>query len=131
MNTDESNRQDNIDSPVKNPETSQNRESIVSAAGTINTVNKALQNTAQKYLTAAGIKVNLMDFEKKIHTQPLLYLAISAGLGFIVGGGMASKIGVAAIGLAGRKVGTETAMNIGRQVLRRSTEVAGARSNFA
>lgn len=63
MKTEESNREENADQSIENYKTSQNRESIPGAVGTINTVNRALQNTVQKYLTAAGIKVNLTDFE--------------------------------------------------------------------
>jgi hypothetical protein len=119
MNTDEPTRKDADESPVERtgPEGSQTDESIASAAAATRTANRAMRDTAQKYLGAAGLKVNLEEFENKIRSRPLFYLAITAGAGFVVGGGMASKMGLALLGLAGRKAATEAATNFGRQIL--------------
>ena len=53
-------------------------------------------------------------------------LALAAGAGFVIGGGMASKMGIALIGLVGRKAAAETATNLGRQVLRQAAGAAQA-----
>jgi hypothetical protein len=116
---------DTVETPVEgtSSERSQTEEPIISAAGVAKTVNRAINDTAQKYFTAAGIKVDLEDIQNKIRDRPLFYLAIAAGAGFVIGGGMASKMGVALIGLVGRKAAAETTTNLGRQVLR---QAAGA-----
>jgi hypothetical protein len=54
-------------------------------------------------------------------------MAISVGVGFVAGGGMASKLGLMLLGVAGRRTASETAKNFGRQVLRQA--VGGARSS--
>lgn len=100
------------------PRESQADESFASAAGAARTANRAMKDTTQKYLDAAGIKVDLEDIENKIRDRPSFYLAIAAGAGFVIGGGMATKIGLAMLGLFGRKAATETATNFGRQILR-------------
>ena len=101
-------------------------ESIASAAGAAKKANRALKDTAQKYLDAVGIKIDLKDIEKSIHDRPFLYLPLAAGIGFVIGGGLATNMGVALLGLFGRKVAMETATNVGGQALRQA--VAGART---
>jgi hypothetical protein len=114
--------------PVGGPEpvTSQSRESVVSAAGAAKSVDRAINETAGKYLKAAGIKVDLKNFQNEIRDRPFFYLGIAAGAGFTVGGGMASKLGLALLALGGRRAATETATNLGRQVLREATGGAEA-----
>jgi hypothetical protein len=102
------------------PEESEADESIASAAGAAKTADRAMKDTAQKYLGAAGIKVDLEDIESKIRDRPLFSLAIAAGAGFAIGGGMATKMGLALLGLFGRKAAAETATNFGRQILRQT-----------
>ncbi|HEX4211449.1 MAG TPA: hypothetical protein VHY56_13715 [Candidatus Binataceae bacterium] len=96
-------------------------EPLVSAAGAAAAANEAINETARKYLTRAGIKVDPKDIQNQIHDGPLFYLGVAAGAGFIVGGGLASKWGLALLGLAGRRAATETATNLGRQVPRQAT----------
>jgi ElaB/YqjD/DUF883 family membrane-anchored ribosome-binding protein len=95
-------------------------ESIVSAAEAANKASRAVRGTAQKYLDAAGIKVDWKDIEKRIRDRPLFYLGIAAGAGFVMGGGMATSRGLALLGLVGRKAAVDTATNFGRQVLRQA-----------
>jgi hypothetical protein len=59
--------------------------SRVSAA---KTMAAAMRETAQKYLDAAGIKIDLEAVEDKIRDQPLFSMVIAAGAGFIIGGGL-------------------------------------------
>ncbi len=110
-----------------NPEGPEREEPLVSAAGAAKTANKAIDETARKYLAAAGIKVDLEDFQNRIRERPLFYLAIAASVGFVAGGGMASKWGLALLGMAGRRAAAETATNFGRQMLRQ-TAAGGAPS---
>jgi hypothetical protein len=128
MKTDEPTRKDADESGMERtgPEWSQTDESIASAAGAARTANQAMKDTAQKYLGAAGLKVDLENLEKKIRGRPFFYLAISAGVGFVTGGGMASKMGLALLGLVGRKAAAETATNFGRQILRQAAGGAKA-----
>ncbi len=118
MKTDEFTRKDADESGVERtgPERSQTDESIVSAAGAARTANQAMKDTAQKYLGGAGLKVDLENLENKIRSRPLFYLAVTAGVGFVVGGGMASKVRLALLGLVGRKAAAKTATNFGRQI---------------
>jgi hypothetical protein len=102
------------------PESPQKEEPLLSAAGAAKTANKAIDETARKYLAAAGIKVDLEDFQNRIRERPLFYLAIAASVGFVAGGRMASKWGLALLGLAGRRAAAETATNFGRQMLRQA-----------
>jgi hypothetical protein len=101
-------------------------ESIAAASGAAKNASRALKDTAQHYLDAAGINIDLKDVEKGIRQRPLFYLALAASAGFVIGGGMATNTGVALLGLFGRKAAVETAINFGRQVLRPA--VRGAES---
>ena len=93
-------------------------ESITSSAGTAKKASRAVKDTAQKYLDAAGLEIDLDDIEKRIRDRPRFYLLLAAGAGFVVGGGLATNLGVALLGMFGRMAAVETATNFGRQVLR-------------
>jgi hypothetical protein len=122
MKADDPSSKDTAGTPGEgaSPESPQKEEPLVSAAGAAKTANKAIDETARKYLAAAGIKVDLEDFQNRIRERPLFYLAIAASVGFIAGGGMASKWGLALLGVAGRRAAAETATNFGRQMLRQA-----------
>jgi len=77
------------------PEGSEAEESIASATGAAKEASRAVKDTAQKYLDLAGVKVDLVATEKRIRDRPLFYLALAAGSGFVIGGGLATKTGVA------------------------------------
>ena len=98
------------------PEGSEAEESIASATGAAKKASRAVKDTAQKYLDLAGVKVDLEATEKRIRDRPCFYLALAAGAGFAIGGGLATKTGVALLGLFGRKAAVDTATNFGRQV---------------
>jgi ElaB/YqjD/DUF883 family membrane-anchored ribosome-binding protein len=91
--------------------------SVIEAA---KTADRALRDTAQKYLDAAGAKVELKDIEEKISIRPLFYFGIAAAAGFILGGGMAARPGVVLLGLIGRRAARQTATNAGRQLLQKA-----------
>jgi hypothetical protein len=101
-------------------------ESIASAGGIAHKARRAVKDTAQKYLDATGLKADLDDIEEGMSDRPLLYLLLAAGAGFFAGGGLATKTGVALLGLFGRKAVVETAANFGRQVLRQAVGRAEA-----
>ena len=71
-------------------EASEKEESLFSAAGAAQTANKAVNKTLDKYLAAVGL--DLEDIQGRIREKPILYLAVSAGIGVIAGGGMNSEI---------------------------------------
>jgi ElaB/YqjD/DUF883 family membrane-anchored ribosome-binding protein len=96
------------------PEGSETEESIASATETAKKASRAVKDTARKNLDVAGIKVDLEATEKRIRDRPLFYLALAAGAGFVIGGGLATKTGAALLGLFGRKAAVETATNFGR-----------------
>jgi ElaB/YqjD/DUF883 family membrane-anchored ribosome-binding protein len=122
MKTDDPTGKDSSQSRAEGtgPEESEADESKASAAGAAKTADRAMKDTAQKYLSAAGIKVDLEDIERRIRNRPLFSLAIAAGAGFVMGGGMATKMGLVLLGLFGRKAAAETATNFGRQILRQA-----------
>jgi len=109
------------------PEEPQSEESIVSAAGVAETANRAMEDTVQEYLGAVGIRVNLEDIENNIRDNPLFYLAFATGAGFLLGGGMETKMGSALLGLLVHKLAAETATNFGREILRQATGRASSR----
>jgi hypothetical protein len=95
-------------------------ESLASAAGAANKADKAVKDTAQRYLKLFGIQVDLDDIEKKIRDRPFLYLALAAGAGFTIGGGLAINMGVALLGIFGRRAAAETTTNFVRQFVHRT-----------
>jgi len=91
-------------------------ESAVSVAGAAKAANRGLRETVQKYLNAAGINVDLQNFEERLRARALLSLGIAAGTGFVLGGGLATKPAVMLLGLFGSATTRQTATKVGRQV---------------
>ena len=87
-----------------------------SASMAAETANKAVRDTAQKYLNAAGINVNLQDVEERIRGRALFSFGIAAAIGFVLGGGLATRPGVMMLGLFGRNAARQAATNMGRKV---------------
>jgi len=73
MKTDDPTGKDSGESRAEGPgpRESQADESIASAAGAARTANGAMKDTTQKYLDAAGIKVDLEDIRTKFATVRL------------------------------------------------------------
>ncbi len=86
-------------------------ESVTSEGGAVSKADGAIRDTAQKYLDRSGIKLDLQQIEKTIREKPLRSAAIAAGAGFVVGGGMVTRLGVATLALFGRQAARETATN--------------------
>ena len=97
------------------------REPLTSTiTGAANKANRALSDTAQTYLDAAQSKVSLENLEKKICDRPRLYLALAAGTGFVLSGGLATRAGLALLALFGRRAAGEAATKVGQQFLRQA-----------
>jgi 1,4-dihydroxy-2-naphthoyl-CoA synthase len=73
---------------------------------------RALRDTAQKYIDRAGMKVDLKKVEQRIRENPVPSAAIVAVSGFIVGGGLATRPGAALLALLGRGAARETMTNV-------------------
>ncbi len=72
---------------------------------------RAIVNTAQRYLKRRGVDFDLRQLEKTIREKPLSAAALAATIGFIVGGGLATRPGLAMLILFGRMAAKETAVN--------------------
>src|SRR5690348_1705042 len=77
-------------------------EPVDSAGGIADTANKAVRDTAQEYLNAAGMKVGLIDVERRIRERALMSVGIAAGTGFNLGGGLSTGPGVLLLSLFAR-----------------------------
>ena len=78
---------------------------------------KAAKDAAQKFLSDKGINVDLRRIEDFVRKQPLAALGIFVAAGFIVGGGVATRPGLALLAMAGRKTARETATNFATRKL--------------
>jgi hypothetical protein len=79
---------------------------------------RAIVNTAQRYLERRGVDFDLRQLEKTIREKPLSAAALAATLGFIVGGGLATRPGLAMLILFGRMAAKETAVNLVTEMVR-------------
>jgi hypothetical protein len=98
---------------------SSQKEPLVSAAEAAKTANKAIDETAGNISPPPESKSTWKTFRTGFEIGRF-YLAIAAGVGFVAGGGMASKWRLALLGLAGRRAAAETATNFGHQMLRQA-----------
>ncbi len=73
---------------------------------------RAIVDTAQRYLKRRGIDFDLRQLERTIREKPLSAAALAATVGFIVGGGLATRPGLAMLVLFGRMAARETAVNL-------------------
>jgi hypothetical protein len=73
---------------------------------------RAIVDTAQKYLRRRGVDFDLRQVEKTIREKPLSAAALAATAGFIVGGGLATRPGLAMLFLFGRMAARETAIDL-------------------
>ncbi len=79
---------------------------------------RAIVNTAQQYLKKRGVDFDLRQLEKTIREKPLSAAALAATVGFIVGGGLATRPGLAMLVLFGRMAARETAVNLVTEMVR-------------
>ena len=79
---------------------------------------RAIVNTAQRYLRRSGIDFDLRQLERTIREKPLSAAAIAASAGFIVGGGLATRPALALLVLFGRIAARETAVDLVSEMVR-------------
>ncbi len=79
---------------------------------------RAIVDTAQRYLKRRGIDFDLRQLERTIREKPLSAAALAATVGFIVGGGLATRPGLAMLVLFGRMAARETAVNLVTEMVR-------------
>jgi ElaB/YqjD/DUF883 family membrane-anchored ribosome-binding protein len=94
------------------------QESLTSVNKAAMKADEAIRDTAQKYIDKAGLKLDLEHIETNIRRNPMPAVAIAAGAGFIVGGGMVTRLGLAMLTLFSRQAARETATNFIRGGLR-------------
>lgn len=66
--------------------------------------NEAIKRTAQRYLRSVHVQLDLSQEEHFIRAKPLESAAIATSLGFILGGGLATRLGIVAFGVFGYQV---------------------------
>jgi ElaB/YqjD/DUF883 family membrane-anchored ribosome-binding protein len=86
-------------------------DTTLSTAGTVEKAADAVRETAQSYVDRTGLKLNLRQVEKIVRDKPLHSAAIAAAVGFVFGGGVATRPGLAIFALFGRKAARDTAAN--------------------
>jgi hypothetical protein len=89
--------------------------------GIADKTNRAFKDTAQTYLDRAGIKLDLQQIESTMRQKPLAAAAIATAAGFIVGGGMGTRLGSKMLGLLSRKMAGDTASNLVAGMVRTRT----------
>jgi hypothetical protein len=80
--------------------------------GGVKKADTAIKDTAGVYLKKFGVNLDLDQMEKWICDNPLRTTMIAAASGYILGGGMATRPGVAILALLGRKAAKETATQL-------------------
>jgi ElaB/YqjD/DUF883 family membrane-anchored ribosome-binding protein len=73
---------------------------------------RAMRDAVQKYIDRAGMKIDLKKVEQQIRDKPFPSAAIAAAVGFVVGGGLVTRPGMALIALFGRSAARETMTNV-------------------
>jgi ElaB/YqjD/DUF883 family membrane-anchored ribosome-binding protein len=77
-----------------------------------NKVDDAVKDTASAYLRKVGLNIDLEQIETSIRDKPLPSAAIAAAAGFILGGGMATRPGLAILAFLAWRVAKDTASNL-------------------
>ncbi len=93
-------------------------ESVTPVKKVAEKTDRAIVDTAQRYLRRRGVDFDLRQLEKTIREKPLSAAAIAATAGFIVGGGLATRPGLAMLMLFGRMAARETAVNFVTDMVR-------------
>jgi ElaB/YqjD/DUF883 family membrane-anchored ribosome-binding protein len=93
-------------------------ESVTPVRKVAEKTDRAIVNTAQRYLRRSGIDLDLRQLERTIREKPLSAAAIAASAGFIVGGGLATRPALALLVLFGRIAARETAVDLVSEMVR-------------
>jgi hypothetical protein len=71
-----------------------------------------IKAAGQRFLNNKGINLKIVDAERFFREKPLTSIGIAAAAGFIVAGGLTTRLGLAVLAIFGRKAGRELAANI-------------------
>ena len=93
-------------------------ESVTPVRKVAEKADRAMVNTAQRYLSRRGVDFDLRQLEKTIRDKPLSAAALAATAGFIFGGGLATRPGLAMLMLFARMAAKETAVNLVTEMVR-------------
>jgi ElaB/YqjD/DUF883 family membrane-anchored ribosome-binding protein len=91
--------------------------SASSATQAANKVDSAIKGTAESYLEKAGVHLDLERIEQGIRERPLVSAGIAAATGFVVGGGLGTRPGIALLALLGRQAARETVTKLATESL--------------
>lgn len=80
-------------------------------------IDRSLRKTAQRYLNRTGMRLDLSQEEEFIRSKPLQCAAIAIGVGFILGGGVTTRLGILLFGLFGRRVFRDTASDLTAEMI--------------
>jgi ElaB/YqjD/DUF883 family membrane-anchored ribosome-binding protein len=80
----------------------------------------AIKSAAQQFFDDRGIRLNIAETEDFIRDKPIVSAGIAAAAGFIVGGGLISRPGVALLFLFGRRLAGELTTNLLFGAMRRN-----------
>jgi len=97
---------------MRTEDESTSSESVTPVKKMAEKTDRAIVDTAQKYLRRRGVDFDLRQVEKTIREKPLSAAALAATAGFIVGGGLATRPGLAMLLLFGRMAARETAVDL-------------------
>ena len=86
-------------------------DTITHGTESVASADRAMRDAVQKYIDRAGIKVDLKKVEQQIRDKPFPSAAIAA-VGFVVGGGLVTRPGMALVALFGRSAARETMTNV-------------------
>jgi hypothetical protein len=106
------------------PESPHKEEPLGSAAVAAKTANKAVTETAG--ISPQPESKSIWSSFRTGFATGHFFMWLAAGMGFVAGGGIASKWGLALLGLAGRRAAAETATNFGRQMVRQTAKRGAA-----
>ena len=95
-------------------------ESTSSIAGAAKQADEALRETAQEYIDRTPFTLDLKQLEAAIRENPMPAAGLAAAAGFVVGGGLASSMGLGLLALIGREVVRQTARNFIGGMMRES-----------
>ncbi len=81
--------------------------------GPANTANGAFKNAVQRYLNAAGVNIDLAHFEQRVRERALFSLGLAASVGFVLGGGVATRLGSKLLEMFASKAVGQKIANVG------------------
>jgi ElaB/YqjD/DUF883 family membrane-anchored ribosome-binding protein len=97
-----------------------NRETPIEPSRSAGKAATAIKAAAQQFLDDRGINLNIVQAENFVRDKPVVSTGIAAAAGFVVGGGLITRPGVAVLFLFGRKLAGELTTNLALGAIRPS-----------